>query len=108
YVWQTLFGSNYGIRTGIVSELYFAYGWMSLGIVFPFGILSGWVSKKLKAAPRRTSAMFLSSVFGILLLSVVGQTTLTTGALSIVLYVYVLSFIFRPVARITGATIATL
>jgi hypothetical protein len=102
YVWQTLLGSNYGVRTGIVSELYFAYGWMSLWVVVAFGILTGWLGGRLEKATKRTTLMFLSSIYGILLVSVMGQTTVTTGALSIVLYLYVLSLVLQFVAHANG------
>jgi hypothetical protein len=99
YVWQTLFGSNYGVRTGIVSELYFAYGWVSLPVILAFGMLSGWLGRKLDEVRTRTGLTFVAIVYGILLLSVVGQTTSMTGALSIVLYVYLLSLIVRGLPR---------
>ncbi len=95
YVWKSLFNSKYGIRTGIISELYFAYEFAGIVPSFLFGVLTAWISTKLRYTKSINSLMFLSVVYGLLLLSVVGQTTATTGLLGVLFYAWSIFFMIR-------------
>ncbi len=88
YVWSDLFGSPFGIRTGIVSEVWFAYGIFSFVVLFLLGLLTGHIVNKINKTKSEFGLVFWSSTFGLILLSVVGQTTAITGTFVLFVYVY--------------------
>lgn len=95
YAWKNLLGSDFGIRTGIVCELYFAYGYFGLAVIFVFGMLSAWVSAQLAHARTKLGLIFISVVYGMLLLAIVGQTMATTGSFTTLLYAWVAAWLVR-------------
>jgi hypothetical protein len=98
YAWKNLLGSDFGIRTGIVSELYFGYGYAGLLIVFAFGWVSAWISAKIAFARTKFGLIFTCVIYALLLLSIVGQTMSTTGGLTVLLYAWVLHVVLRHVS----------
>lgn len=90
FAWSEMFGSPYGIRTGIVSETWFAYGGYYLCILFILGSFIAFAADKIQRARSVVSFIFWSGMFGLLLSSIVGQTTDTTGSTTVFLYVYFL------------------
>jgi hypothetical protein len=102
YAWKPLFGTELGIRTGIVSELYFAYGLGGLFIIFLFGVLTAWLSARIAAATSRLRLMFLSVLYGLFFMSIVGQTMATTGTLTVLLYTWVGLWVVRRALQPRG------
>ena len=94
YVWKDLFGIDYGIRTGIISELYFAYGWFGVPVMIGVGVVVGMLTISLKNATS-TRLVFGSTVYAMLLLAIVGQTTGTTGGLTVLFYAYLVLLLTR-------------
>ena len=99
YIWMNLRGGEFGIRTGIVSELYLAYGWLGLAPMLAVGLLAGFLTRGLRRARTERALVFGCAVFATLLLIPVGQTTATTGVLSVVFYAFVVSAL---TLRLTG------
>jgi oligosaccharide repeat unit polymerase len=97
YAWKSLLGSDFGIRTGIVSELYFAYGWLGLPVMLGVGFLVGLVTRRVWIARTRRGLLFACAAYAILLLAPVSQTTGTTGVLTVLFYAFVLSAFTRRV-----------
>jgi len=95
YVWKDLFGIEYGIRTGIISELYFAYGWFGLPVILGVGIVVGMLATALSKNISPTRLVFGSTAYAMLLLTIVGQTTGITGGLTVLLYAYVVLLMAR-------------
>jgi hypothetical protein len=95
YAWKDFLGRDFGIRTGLVSELYFEYGYLGLFVVFAFGWLTAFVSAKVGKARTKYGLVFMCVVFGLLLLSIVGQSMGTTGSLTVLLYAWVLYLMLR-------------
>jgi hypothetical protein len=105
YAWKNLLGSDFGIRTGIVSELWFAYGWLGMLAVFAFGWISAWVSARLASARTKFGLVFMSVVYALLALSIVGQAMATTGALTLLFYAWVgAGVLLRLEGRFSGVT----
>jgi oligosaccharide repeat unit polymerase len=95
YSWRPIFATEFGIRSGIVSELYMAYGWAGLWIVCLFGVLTGWIGSRISRTRSRNALLFLSLIYATLLLSVVGQTTDTAGSLTMVLYTWIFYLVIK-------------
>ncbi len=89
YVWRDILASNFGIRTGLASELYFAYGWLGVPVILLIGMGAGLLGVRLSRTRRRSSLTFLSVVYALVLLALVGQTTATVGLLTPVVYLYI-------------------
>lgn len=96
-VWSDFFSSPFGIRTGIISEIWFEYGKSYLLILALFGGFSSWVSNIVLSQKYIFDRSLLATIFGLLTLSVVGQSTVLFGVLSILLYLYIASRIERIV-----------
>lgn len=103
YAWKDLLGIDLGIRTGIVCEVYFAYGYLGLLVIFAFGWLTSWVSAKVATARTKYGLIFVCVVYALLLLSIVGQTMATTGSLTVLFYGWVMYLVLRRLSRVVGA-----
>jgi hypothetical protein len=91
YVAKPLFsGGVFGVRTGLVSELYFAYQFWGLGVISCFGFLTAWVSSRIEQAKTVTSFIFSSIVFALLLLVIVEQSTDVMGTMTVLFYAWVI------------------
>jgi len=103
HAWAVLWGGDFGIRTGIVSELWFAYGVFAMFLLFIFGLLTGFVVKVLCKTEGIRELLFMLAIFGLILLSIMGQSTFIAGALPVLLYIYIAiravgSFFFKKQA----------
>jgi hypothetical protein len=90
YSFMKLFDSEntLGIRTGLTSELYFAYGFYGLLFITFFGWLISYLSYRLVEVSQKSSLLFLSTIFGLLVLTAFGQSSVTVGCLCVLLYLY--------------------
>lgn len=90
YTFMKLFDSEntLGIRTGLTSELYFAYGFYGLLFMIFFGWLISYLSYRLVCVSQKSSLLFLSTIFGLLVLTAFGQSSVTVGCLCVLLYLY--------------------
>ncbi len=98
YVTKPLFsGGVFGIRTGLISELYFAYAFGGLGLIFVFGVLTGWVSRKLKNSKTESELIFLSVVYGLLILVIVEQSIDVAGTLTVLFYAWIIHYFIKTI-----------
>jgi len=100
YVWRDLFGSVFGIRTGIISELYFAFGVSGALVLYLLGLVIGVVTKQLVAARQGPTGPFWAVLYAIAVLTIVGQSTSTAGLITLVAYVYC---VYWVLSRVTMA-----
>lgn len=103
YVWARLYNSPYGIRTGLVSELYFAYGWLGLWGVPVFAVLLYGSNQWLGVAAAGSdglAAAIAACFIGLLFMAIVGQSTVTFGMGSLLFYLWVLSRIVKVLERL--------
>lgn len=89
HAWAAIWNTTFGIRTGIVSELWFAYGLLGMLVIYLLGILSGYVINKLRTLSNVRDVIFFAAIYGLLFLGVTGQSTFTAGLLPVFLYLYV-------------------
>ena len=88
HAWAKIWRTTFGIRTGIVSELWFAYGGFAMPILFFLGLLSGFIIKKIRTLTTIREILFLAAIFGLLFLNVCSQSTFTFGVLPVFFYLY--------------------
>jgi len=88
HAWATIWGSNFGIRTGIFSELWFAYHYVGLAIIFLYGIVTSWLLARLRDSQSDIGNLFFSAIFGLLVINITNQSTFTFGVLPVFAYVY--------------------
>ncbi len=88
YIWRDAYNIEFGIRTGIISELYFAFGiWGSLFMI----LLAFFVNKTSNRInqPNSVFGLFQHSIlFALYILLITGQATVFFGCLSIMVYVF--------------------
>ncbi|BBE51032.1 hypothetical protein OYT1_ch1478 [Ferriphaselus amnicola] len=97
HAWSAIWNTTFGIRTGIVSELWFAYGIFAMPLILVLGLLSGYVIKKLKTLRGERGVLFMATLFGLLSLLITSQSTFTAGVLPVLLYLYLAMRLFGHV-----------
>lgn len=102
FAWARIFGSPYGIRTGIVSELWFAYGWGGLGVVSAIGVVSARIAASLQEVNSDWKIANRCILLALLTSLVMGQTTAVTGLMTVLLYANVLLFGYRMALNLSG------
>jgi oligosaccharide repeat unit polymerase len=97
--WMDIFGIELGIRTGIISELWFEFGWWGNIVIFIFGTVASWLSKQLMLSTTISKLIFVSLIYSYLFLSIMGQSSVFFGVLTTSFYLYVLflitNFLFK-------------
>lgn len=95
-----LYRGMFGIRVGIITEFWLAFGWLGLGAMAIFGYSIAWLSNvttQTRSMTTKTAALTVLSVF---LLSIMSQSTVTFGALPMIFYLFVslkaADFLLRP------------
>jgi hypothetical protein len=89
YTWMKLYNIDLGIRTGIVSELYFAYSYMAIPLMSIIAFATNKISVKL-LSPSSYFNLFQNSVlFALFFLLINGQATVFFGCLPMVIYIYI-------------------
>jgi hypothetical protein len=92
-------GGDFGVRTGLVSELFFAYGFFGLGVIFCFGVLTSILSKKLSHSRDKTAIMFLCAVYGLFALALTENSIDVSGTLTVYLYVWLAFVVLAKLPR---------
>jgi hypothetical protein len=105
YVTKPLFaGGVFMVRTGLVSELFFAYQFWGLGIIFLFGLVTAWVSMKIRQTITESAFIFLSVIYALLLLAIMEQSVDVVGTLTVLFYSWVIYAVIKftqPVGKNT-------
>ncbi len=99
YVWMKVFGTGLGIRTGVVSELWFAYGWLGCVPMLLFGVGSGLIAGWIVRARTLSSLLFGAQIYALAVLEINGQTTAATGTIAVLAYLWLLFALLRGVER---------
>jgi hypothetical protein len=87
-VWMNVYGINQGVRTGIVNELYFTFGEVTIGIFFFIGIFLNYFSIKILMQKKLFTLILLTSIYILIFFLIVGQSTVFWGTISTLLYLY--------------------
>ena len=94
--------NNLGIRTGLVSELYFAYDFYGLLAMMAFGYGVSYVAYAMLRARLKSDMVLLIVIFSLLMLTVFGQSSVTAGSLCVLFYLHILIRLARPTIRPIG------
>lgn len=96
YVWSNLYDSNFGIRTGIISELYFAYSYFVVPLMVVIAYFTNLVSQRLSNPKSVFNLLQNATLFALIFFLINGQATVFFGCLPVMMYVY---FIFKLLTR---------
>lgn len=100
--WMKLYDGKFGIRLGIIAELYFAYGLF----VVPFMIVIAYFINRVNVRllnPRSYFNLMQNSIlFALFILLINGQATVFFGCLTMMVYLYLLFIIctFLPFSKL--------
>ncbi|MGA2408202.1 MAG: O-antigen polysaccharide polymerase Wzy [Bacteroidales bacterium] len=94
YSWMRFYDLEFGVRTGVICELYFAYGyWGLLGMVF-VGFLTSKVTNAI-AYPKSYFSLFQNCIlYSLIIMLIVGQSDVFFGCLSLMFYAWILFKLF--------------
>lgn len=99
YVSKPLFmGGVFGVRTGIISELFLAYNYFGLIVIMLFGLIVGWINNKIIVTNSKTSLIFLLSINGIFATAVVAQSIDMVGTVTVLFYAWLLYKVLHLIA----------
>jgi oligosaccharide repeat unit polymerase len=97
------FGGDFGVRTGLVSELFLAFSFWGLIVISLFGNLVAFVCRRLAETKSKGTFLFLSTVYGLFLMAPVQQSIDVVGTLAVLLYSWILFVFLRRLARRVSA-----
>jgi hypothetical protein len=104
FAWARLFNSPYGIRTGIVSELWFAYGWLGLVVILFIGSITSRVSIAISRAKTDKQLVNRCVILALLTSLIMGQSTSIAGSITVLLYVNIALYLWHAFLGITDRT----
>lgn len=88
--WQRMFQSDFGIRIGLVGELYYATGGWPYPLALIFGLVSGFVFSRVDKVRGELSLMFTVTICAGLTLAVFSQSSAFFGYLLTLVYLWII------------------
>lgn len=82
------FRSSFGIRIGLLPEIWLQYGLYGVTFAALMGIFFVWVARLVEESTSEIGRIFACLTYGVAVLSFVGQTSAITGYLSLILYLW--------------------
>ncbi len=92
---MNLYNENFGIRIGIVGELYFAYGLFVLPLMVIIAFFTNRISQRILNPKSYFNLIQNSILFGLLVLLINGQATVFFGTLTLMIYAYFIYFVSK-------------
>lgn len=92
--------SNFGIRIGLLAEIWLDYGLPGAAIATVIGLLFSVITRTILSTTSEVGRLLACTLYGIGTLSFVGQATAITGYLSLVFYLWLL-WAFLELFRVT-------
>ena len=89
YTWMDLYDTKFGIRTGIISELYFAYGYFTVILMIFLAFVTNKISQRLSNPSSIFNLIQYSILFALIFLLINGQATVFFGCLSMMIYTFI-------------------
>lgn len=96
YSWMRYEGIDLGIRTGFISELFFAYGYWGILCIISFALFTAIITRTLTNSTSLIPLIHCSIMYAFVVLLIMGQSTEFFGSLTIVLYVWLAYKIVNP------------
>lgn len=95
HAFMNLYNEVFGIRIGIVGELYFAYGLFVLPIMVIIAFFTNRISQRILNPKSYFNLIQNSILFGLFVLLINGQATVFFGTLTIMIYTYFIYFVSK-------------
>lgn len=87
--WAALHNTELGIRSGIISELYFEFGYLGLMIISAFGYLFAKLCNLMSKTTSFQNYVFLLSLYSLVFLAIMNQSTMTFGVIPTIVYIWI-------------------
>ena len=95
HTWSALFGIDLGIRTGIISELWFGYGYAGLLIMGCFGLYTTWLVDRIDSVREAEPLFLYLYLYSFVVLLIMGQSSMFFGVLITGIYVHVALWLIK-------------
>lgn len=99
YIWMKEYGIDLGIRTGIISELYFDYGYFTLILMFLMGFYFDYINRLLFKERNLLNFLLILTIYSFNVLLIVGQATVYFGTLTLILYLYIIDLVLKKINK---------
>lgn len=87
--------SNFGIRIGLLPEIWLDYGMPGTALALLIGVLFSLITKNIFSTTSEVGRLLACTLYGIGTLSFVGQATAITGYVSLIFYLWLLWSFFE-------------
>lgn len=91
HIWMKLYNINFGIRTGIISELYFAFDYWGIIFIMLLGFISTYITKNLLNTKSTISQYSLIIMYSLIMFAIMGQFTSIVGPFTTIFYVWLVN-----------------
>lgn len=99
YQLGAFYRSSFGIRIGLIPEIWLQYGMFGVAFCPLIALLYVWFARLVEASRSEVGRVFASMFFGVALLSFVGQASAITGYWSLLVYVLFIWIFFEQFRR---------
>lgn len=82
------FRSAFGIRIGLLPEIWLEYDLFGAAIVTLIGVFFAWITRLVEESKTEIGRIFTCVMYGVAILSFVGQTSAITGYMSLLFYLW--------------------
>ncbi len=97
--WSDLFNIDLGIRTGIISEIWFSYGFLGLPILTLLGVFLSWITIKIYNEKNKELLYLYSYLYSFIFLMIMGQSSLFFGVSITAVYIYIARWLIYTFTR---------
>lgn len=104
---MVILDQRFGIRLGLITELWFAYSWYGLFIVFFIGAAMAYLSKVADAQVSDLRRAFLFTILANWAMAMMGQSSVLFGTLPTLLYAYVAVAALNKIVLPTTARVSS-
>lgn len=86
--WMDIYGIELGIRTGLISELWFEFGYFGLCVIFLFGMFLTKLTSRIYDEKVLFKFSFYSLLYAYMVMAIMGQSSLLFGVAITAIYLY--------------------
>ncbi len=87
--WSDLHNTPFGIRSGIISELYFEFGYFAVALIGVLGAAFTKLCIQMNSTESYPNYLFLLSIYCLSALALMGQSTVTFGGITTSFYIWI-------------------
>lgn len=105
YLVSSYFNADWGIRIGIVGELFIYFGWYGIFIFSILAIIVAYFNNKLLYCNNDLKIIYLSNLYSINLLFIMGQSDVIASSIKSLIYIIIILFFIEKSLSIVNKKI---